>query len=116
MNESINLDKISELKEIDQDGSNETLKKLIEHYLSSTPQKLKKMAESYYLKDFAGLRKEANSLNASSNTLGAIILASLAKEIEYAKNTPELEAFFGQTIKKANIEFESVKLELQKFL
>lgn len=113
---TINLEKISELKELDDDGSDSVLKELIGLYLVSTPPKLKKMSESFALSDFVTVRKEAHSLRSSSLTMGAEALSHLAAEIEYAKEDGSVVTTIEAGIQNAVNEFENVKSELQKFL
>ena len=113
---TINMDKISELKELDDDGSDSILKQLIGLYLDSTPPKLKKMTDSFTHSDFVTVRKEAHSLRSSSLTLGAVALSHYASEIEYAKQDSFEAITLEVGIKNAVIEFENVKSELQKLL
>ncbi len=113
---SINQDKIAELKELDDDGSDSVLKELIGLFLDSTPPKLKKILESFNLKDYSTAKKEAHSLRSSALNLGAEGLALLAKEIEYANDESDLEVTMGGAVKKLNDEFQLVKSELEKLL
>ena len=113
---TINPEKITELRELDDDGSDAILKELITLYLSSTPPKLKKMLEFYYLKDLSSLQKESHSLRSSSLTVGAEDLSQIAYEIEYSKDGPGIQEFLQERIKKLNKEFEAVKEELSRYL
>lgn len=112
----INPTKISELKELDDDGSDSVLKELIALYLDSTPPKLKKMTESFAAQDFATVRKEAHSLRSSSLTLGAETLSQYASDIEYAKEDGAVATTIEVGILNAVREFEKVKSELKKLL
>lgn len=114
--DTINGQKIAELKELDDDGSDSVLRELINLFLASTPAKLGKILESHYLRDYPTARKEAHSLRSSSLTLGAEVLSQCAHDIEYAKDGPELETTVGTAVKKALKEFELVKSELEKYL
>lgn len=114
--QTIDFNKISELRELDDDGSDSVLKELVSLFLQSTPPKLKKIIECYYLKDFSTVRKEAHSLRSSSLSLGAEVLSQLAHDLEYAKEGPELETQMGEAIKKLNPEFLSLKAELEKLV
>ncbi len=82
---TLNPDKLSELKELDEDGSDTVLKELINLYLKTSPPKIKKLQELIEAKDFSSARKEAHSLRSSSLTMGAEILAQYASDIEYVK-------------------------------
>jgi HPt (histidine-containing phosphotransfer) domain-containing protein len=112
---TINFDKIAELKELDEDGSDSVLKQLIGLYLDSTPPKLTKMNVFFAAQDFVSVRKEAHSLRSSSLTLGAEVLSQFASDIEYAKEE-NATATIGAGIHNAVSEFENVKSELRKLL
>ena len=112
----INPTKISELKELDDDGSDDVLKQLIGLYLESTPPKLQKMSESFAAQDFSTVRKEAHSLRSSSLTLGAETLSQYASDIEYAKEDGAMATTIEAGILNAIREFEKVKSELKKLL
>ena len=116
MMETVNTQKINEIKELDDDGSDSVLKGLINLFLNSTHPKLKKILECHYLKDYPTARKEAHLLRSSALTLGAEVLSQCAHDIEYAKDGPELETTVGTAVKKALQEFELVKKELEKYL
>lgn len=113
---SINLEKIAELKELDDDGSDSVLKELIGLYLDSTPPKLKKMADSFVARDFVTVRKEAHSLRSSSLTMGAETISQYASEIEYASEDDKTAIVMEAGIKNAHREFELLKEELKKLL
>lgn len=103
-------DVISDLKALDDDGSDSVLKEIIDLYLDSTPPKLKKMADFLAKNDLASMRKEAHSLRSSSLTIGAEALSHYASEIEYVPELASIEA----AVKSAFEEFEKVKIELKK--
>ena len=92
-----------------------TLKELSNHFIQTTALKIKKMLESYYLKDFSAVRKEAHQIHNSSEIIGAEILTELTHEIEFAKDSPELEEFLHERVIKAHKEFEKIKVELAKY-
>lgn len=113
---SINPSKIAELRELDDDGSDSVLKELIGLYLGSTPPKVKKMVEYFYLKDYSSLKKEAHSLRSSSLTVGADLLSQIVYEIEYAKEDTGVDEYLHERIKNLHKEFEAVKAELSSYL
>lgn len=115
MKSTLNPDKIAELKEIDEDGSCETLLKLMDLFYVSVPRKINQMEIYYQQKNFSELRKEAHSLRSSSLTMGAEILASIAHEIEYTANDLELEERLPKQLLHLTEEFEAVKKELKKY-
>ena len=113
---TINPEKISELKELDDDGSDSVLKELIDLYLDSTPPKLVKMSECFAANDLASVRKEAHSLRSSSLTLGAEVISQYASDIEYAKEDATTRSTMEAGILNAHNEFEKIKAELKKYL
>ncbi len=106
----INMDRIQEIKDLDEDGSNAVLKELISIYVVTAPPRLKKIIESFYLKDFATVRKEAHALRSSSSAIGAELMGQSAAAVEYAKDHEE--DFMREHIKKMHAEFENLKAEL----
>ncbi len=82
----LDLTKIQELKDLDDDGSDSVLRELVEMYLASTPTKLKKMYEFYCLRNLVELKKEAHSVRSSTLALGGSVMAATAAEIEYFKD------------------------------
>lgn len=113
---TINPEKISELKELDDDGSDTVLKELIELYLDSTPPKLQKMTDYFTTGDLASVRKEAHSLRSSSLTLGAEVISQYASDIEYAKEDDSTRGIIESGILNAKNEFDKIKTELKKYL
>ena len=98
------------------DFNDNTLTELINHFTEIVPPKLKKMLESYYLKDFPGIKKEAHLVHKSSLVIGAEILADLTLEIELAPIGPELDAIMHEKVIKAYKEFQMIQAELKTVL
>ena len=86
---------------------------LLNHFLEITPVHLHKMLESYYLKDFPTLRKEAHIVHFQATSIGAEILAEITSEIEFVKTGPSLDSFLHEKVIKAHKEFEAIKSELK---
>lgn len=110
----LNMDRIQEIKDLDDDGSNAVLKELVNIYLENTPPRLKKIIECFYLKDFATVRKEAHALRSSSTAVGAELMGQSAAAVEYTKEHEE--DFIRDQIKKMHAEFEILKSELLALL
>ncbi|MBA2405579.1 MAG: Hpt domain-containing protein [Bdellovibrionales bacterium] len=92
-----------------------TLDELINHFLQTTPPKLKKMVEAYYLKDYPTVRKEAHLVRMSSLTLGAEKLTELTNDIEFTTLTEDsLDEFMHEKVVQAYKHFETLKQELEK--
>ena len=102
---TLNQQKINELKELDDDGSNETLIELINLYLRTTPIILKKLLEDFNLGKVENVKRSAHSLRSSSLNLGVDFLAETMRKIEYLEDGPDslenLRIFIGH----ANTEF-----------
>jgi HPt (histidine-containing phosphotransfer) domain-containing protein len=109
----LNLTKIEEIKELDDDGSDAVLKKLIALFLDSTPPKLRKMQDGFVARDFDTVHKVAHSLRSSALTLGADALAQFAFTVEYGK---EEISVTQEGISGATQEFELLKEELKKYM
>lgn len=93
-----------------------TLSELITHFLETVPPKLKKMVESYYLKDFPAIKKEAHLVHKSSLIIGAEILADLTLDIEMAPAQTELDAIMHEKVIMAYKEFQIIQTELNTIL
>lgn len=106
---TINGETINKYKSL----NDNTLNELIELFLQSTPLKLRKMLESFYLKDFPSVRIEAHEISGNASMIGADILAELTSEIEFAKQDPLLEEYLHERVIKAHKEFDLIKIELK---
>lgn len=112
----LQLEKIDELKSLDDDGTDSVLKELIAIYLSSTPAKLKKMYELYCLRDLKNLKNEAHSLRSSSIALGGAVVAGTAQEIEYFNDKiPQADEVMRSLILRLMQEFKELETALKPF-
>ncbi len=109
MRKTINHTATEVLREL----NDNSLDELLSHFLEITPIHLHKMLESYYLKDFPTLRKEAHILHFQATNIGAEILAEITYEIEFVKTGPSLDSFLHEKVIKAHKEFEAIKSELK---
>ena len=111
---TINMETINKFQNL----NDNTLSELINHFLEHVPIHLKKMLESYYLKDFPNVRKQAHLIYSMSSTLGADILSELSAEIELAKekNEAALDELLHDKVIKSHKEFNQLKIELNKLL
>lgn len=108
----INPQNLEELKSLDDDGSNSTLKELIRLYLQSTPEKIARMDEFLVALDLVSLKKEAHSLRSSSLSLGAELMGELSSKIEYAHPTTTISDF-SALMDMVKREFQTVDTELK---
>lgn len=104
-------EKMKELKELDDDGSNETLKEIVSAYLHSSPPKLARLKSHCASNNLKDAKKDAHSLRSSSLIFGAYNLSDLLAKIEYASDTSEIE----QVIATIAEEYSRVEAELRKF-
>lgn len=80
----INLERLNELKELDEDGS--TLKELIRLFTKNTHLKMKNILDLFQEKDFVQMRREAHGLRSSGLNLGAEKLSHTLLKIEYSSD------------------------------
>ena len=106
---TINHSALEVLRKLNDNSLNE----LLNHFVEITPIHLHKMLESYYLKDFPTLRKEAHIVHFQATSIGAEILAEITSEIEFVKTGPSLDSFLHEKVIKAHKEFEAIKSELK---
>ena len=111
--QTINQDALNDLRELDEDGSDSTLKELVYSYFEIMPQSIQKLQKAIGANDFLQARKEAHSIRSSSLSLGAEKLSQLAHTLEY--ETAEATA---DTFKKLSAELEqeyaAVQAELKR--
>lgn len=111
--QTINQEALTELRELDEDGSDSTLKELVQSYFENMPQRFQKLEAAITASDFVLARKEAHSIRSSSLSLGAEKLSQLAYTLEYetADATPET---FKKLTSELVQEYAAVKAELKK--
>ena len=112
----LNQETISALKELDDDGSNDTLKALISLYCENSPVKVKMIADSFKSGDFTTMKKEAHTLKSSSGNLGAMKLLELANKIEYMVEDQNYTKNLAPLIQELQAEYLAVEAELKTFL
>jgi HPt (histidine-containing phosphotransfer) domain-containing protein len=110
----IDSERIKELSDIDEDGSNSTLKELIQMYLENMPQKISDLKKLLEDKNYSELKKLAHFIRSSSLSFGAEKLSSIAFNIEYAKENFTHDEFSRHIFELENA-FVEVKKELEKY-
>jgi HPt (histidine-containing phosphotransfer) domain-containing protein len=110
----IDSDKIQELSDIDEDGSNSTLKELIQMYLGNMPQRISDLKKLLEEKNYSELKKMAHFIRSSSLSFGAEKLSSIAFNIEYAKENFTHDEFSCHIFELEDA-FLEVKKELGKY-
>jgi CheY-like chemotaxis protein len=108
---------LKNLRALESEGGADVLDKLIQNYLSHSPQLLQALQEAVARNDAISLQKGAHSLKSSSTSLGALTLAALCQELETLGRQCSLENAAG-VLSQAVAEYETVKMvlttELQK--
>jgi HPt (histidine-containing phosphotransfer) domain-containing protein len=110
----LNMDRIQEIRNLDEDGSDAALKELITIFLESTPPRLKNLSKSFNMKDFTSVRHEAHSLRSSSYAIGAEGMGQLAEAVEYAQDSEQ--DYMLEHISRMLTEFENLKTELSALI
>lgn len=105
---TLNMAKIQELKDLDDDGSNETLKEIIVAFVHSSPPKIARMKKFLSEKNIPEIRKEAHSLRSSSLIFGADHLSDLLAKIEYSDERLQ------ENCDEAFAEYVKVEAELKR--
>lgn len=111
MKQTINPDKIQELKELDDDG--EVLKELINLFLPSTELKISKLPGMTSQSD---IKMMAHEMRSSCANLGAEVLSDLATQLEYLQLDNNYQANAQAIVQKMKAEFLEVKKNLETYL
>lgn len=111
MKQTINPEKINELRELDDDG--EVLKELINLFLPSTEAKLSRLTT---LSTQPDIKPIAHEMRSSCANLGAEILSDLATQLEYLPIDSAYAENAKGIVEKMKSEFVEVKKNLEKHL
>jgi HPt (histidine-containing phosphotransfer) domain-containing protein len=84
------------------------VRELVETYLADTPPQLEAMTAAVEADDADALVRPAHTLKSSSATVGAMRLSSVARELEMAGRTGELEASVRDRLAAARAEWTAV--------
>lgn len=103
MRQTINMDRINELKEMDEPGSDEVQRQLVEMFISSVPDKISDLRKSQSADD---LKKAAHSLKSISLNMGCEILADFCQKIEKGDGDAK------ELTNSCENEFQNIKKEL----
>lgn len=105
MRHTINLERIAELKEMDDPGSEEIQRQLVEMFLDSSPEKISDLKT---IVDPVELKKMAHSLKSTSLNMGCEILADLCQKIEQGDGDIKM------LVQSCEQEFSKVAAEFKK--
>ena len=83
------------------------VRELVETYLADAPAQLEAMATAVEADDAAALVRPSHTLKSSSATIGAMRLASVARELEMAGRAGTLEPSVTEDLDRAGAEWEA---------
>jgi HPt (histidine-containing phosphotransfer) domain-containing protein len=104
-----------EIKEFIGEDGDETVRELVETYLTKTPTMITNIADDLRICDHKKLKADVHSLKGSSASVGAISIFSLCKKMEEAMkedDKPKVDLLFAQMVET----FKFVKEELQDWI
>jgi two-component system, sensor histidine kinase and response regulator len=82
VDEGLNQNALDELRALDPDGSGGILNQIIQSYLDDAPTQIAQIRASFAAGDIEGMMRAAHSMKSTSQTLGAVRVGELAREIE----------------------------------
>lgn len=112
--QTLNLEKIQELKDLDGDG--EVLKELIQLFLPGTEKKLVKIQAFLDEKSFISIKGIAHEMRSSCANLGAEVLSDFSTQLEYLPQDDEYSANATALLNALSEEFKTVKKKLEAYL
>jgi HPt (histidine-containing phosphotransfer) domain-containing protein len=92
------------------------VRELIQTYLADTPMQFEAMTAAVEADDAAALVRPAHTLKSSSATVGAMRLSSVARELEMAGRSGNLDAAVHAGLNAARAEWHAAAEALQAFL
>lgn len=107
MKNTLNPEKIQELRELDDEG--EVLKELIDLFVPSTEKKITRLLEAKTHPDAALIKAIAHEMRSSSANVGAEHLSELAKTLEYLPLDSSYQETFSKIADEMKNEFDLVK-------
>lgn len=106
---SIDLTTFNDLKET---MGADFIGELIGTYNEETPKLITSLKEALSKKDFEGFRRAAHSIKSTSNSMGALRLGELAKELEFMGRDGNLSGAEGK-VEILVTSFQDVKQNLE---
>jgi signal transduction histidine kinase/CheY-like chemotaxis protein len=105
---AVDFQALDRIRALQRDNTPALLDKVIQNYLSHSPQLLQALAEAVARNDASALQKVAHSLKSSSATLGAATLAALCQDLETMAHKHSLEKA-ALVLSAATAEYETVR-------
>ena len=114
MSDSLNLETLAVLRELDYPGKNDFITEIITTYISDNGDRFLALRASHQAGDAIGMGKSAHSIRGSSLNVGAEGLATLMQAIEKEGKAGILSA--PERLAEAEALFNQVRAELKNFL
>jgi signal transduction histidine kinase/CheY-like chemotaxis protein/HPt (histidine-containing phosphotransfer) domain-containing protein len=105
---AVDFQALDRIRALQRDNAPALLDKVIQNYLSHSPQLLQALHEAVAHNDASALQKVAHSLKSSSATLGAATLAALCQDLETMGHKHSLEKA-ALVLSAATAEYETVR-------
>jgi len=105
---AVDFQALDRIRALQRDNAPALLGKVIQNYLSHSPQLLQALQEAVACNDASALQKVAHSLKSSSATLGAATLAALCQDLETMAHKHSLEKA-ALVLSAATAEYETVR-------
>lgn len=81
---------LANIRALQRPGKPDLVRTVLEQYLTTTPPLLQELQSAIAQNDAAAVQRSAHSLKSSSATIGAVLIASLSKELEILGKTQDL--------------------------
>ena len=111
----LDAESLQRLRELDPDGRNQLLERVLRAFDSSARRMGGQLAEARLRDDVAGIRHVAHTLKSSSSSIGALALARLCAEIEASIRNESL-AGLGDRLDAMDRELNAVLQAVQSLL
>ena len=108
---SIDEHRLRKYQSLQQDGEECFVSRLIDVFLNNTPSCLSGLEDAVDLGCSASIRKNADSLSASSGIVGAVRLAELSREVRRRGDSGEVKAATAQ-LSLLRAEYAQVRRQL----
>jgi signal transduction histidine kinase/CheY-like chemotaxis protein len=105
---AVDFQALDRIRALQRENAPALLGKMIQNYLSHSPQLLQALHEAVARNDASALQKVAHSLKSSSATLGAATLAALCQDLETTARKHSLEKA-AAVLSAATAEYETVR-------
>jgi CheY-like chemotaxis protein len=113
--QSLDRERIRELKELAEDGDTTWLQSLAEGFLNDAAMRLRELSDALEQNDVKRLKTAAHTLKGSSHNIGAFVMARMCKDLEADVDAGALESVKAR-IKELGRELGCVRVEIEHFV